>query len=103
MLITVKSKEEKITPFSITMEGTNTVLDLRRAIDSKLNEKPLWERFVIHANGGGSARIYFEGTKTNALPYKDNDKTLLEVGYGEDGCTLSIEGLTLYRSPWGDE
>lgn len=102
MLITIKSKEGKISPFTLVMVESNTVLDLRRAIESKLNETPLWGRFVIQANGGGSAKIYLEGSSTEALKYQNGEKSLSEMGYGDD-CTFSIEGLTLYRSPWGEE
>lgn len=103
MLITIKSSENKVAPFNLPMDGTNTVLDLRNAIDAKLDETPLWGRYVIHANGGGSARIYVEGSRIEALSYVDKEKTLAELGIGEQGCTFVMEGLTLYRSPWGDE
>jgi hypothetical protein len=108
MIVNVTSKssyssEETIPAFIIDAELTDTVLSLRKKIGEKLDEKPLWCRYVIHANGGGSAKIYFTDTTTEALPYHMNEATLSDAGFSEENCNICLVGLTLYRSPWGDE
>ncbi len=97
------SDAETIPPFTIEVELTDTVWNLRKTIEAKLNEKPLWSRYCIDANGGGSASIVFTGTNIKAINSSQYQISLEEAGFSADKCNLCLVGLTLYRSPWGDE
>ena len=97
------SDAETILPFTVEEDLTDTVWNLRKKIEAKLNEKPLWARYCIDANGGGSASIVFTGTNIKAINSSQYQISLEQAGFSEDKCNLCLIDLTLYRSPWGDE
>jgi hypothetical protein len=102
MLITVQAKENERTPFDITdLDGNSTIIDLRRAILKGLDELPTWKRYVMSVFS--SISVHFEGYDKAALSPEDNYKTLSECGYPEEGFTVVIKGLHLWRHPNGDE